>query len=147
LAFSYNFGANPAIDYPRLLIADTVDTGHVFEDSEILAATAIETATFQSAQRYSGPAGSALPSSPVPYRRIAATLLDALASNKARIAAIKQVLDVKLDASDAAIQLRAAAQALRDADDNSGSFMVIEQVNNSFSFADRWWKQIQRQSA
>lgn len=155
MGFSYAFGANPAIDYPRLLVADTaefasdgVTAAYIFDDREILAATQIETSVFQSAQFYSGTQGrSALPTGPVPYRRIAATLLDALAADKARLASIKQVLDVKLDASDAAIQLRAGAQALRDADDNSGAFFIAEQVNGTFSFIDRWWKEVQRQVA
>ena len=43
-------------------------------------------------------------------------------------------------------QMRAQAQALRDADDNSGAIMIVEQVNNSFSFRDRYWKTVQRQS-
>jgi len=49
MAFTYNFGANPQIDYIRLLISDTVDLNHVFEDSELLAAlpdSAIDLANF-----------------------------------------------------------------------------------------------------
>lgn len=154
MSFSYNLGANPAIDYPRLLIADTTQFAsdgttpiYVYEDEEIQAATRIETSVFQSAQLFSGAQGRPLPTSVVPYRRIAATLLDALAADTGRLAGIKQVLDVKLDNSDCAIQLRAGAQALRDADDNSGAFFIAEQVNGPFSFIDRWWKEVQRQAA
>ena len=154
MSFSYNLGANPAIDYPRLLIADTTKFAsdgitpiYVFEDEEIQAATLIETSVFQSAQLYSGPQFTNLPAAPVPYRRIAATLLDALAADNGRLAGIKQVLDVKLDNADCAIQLRAGAQALRDADDKSGAFFIAEQVHGGFGFIDRWWKQVQRQVA
>ncbi len=159
MSFSYGLGLNPpvpnpAIDYPRLLVSDTTQFAadgttpiYIYEDAEILAAADIITNVFQSAQFYSGPAGRNIPSTPVNYLRTAALLLEALAADKARLASVKQVLDVKLDASDAAIQLRAGAQSYRDMDDNSGAFFIAEQVNNSFSFADRWWKQVQRQAA
>lgn len=153
MAFTYQFGANPPIDYPRMLISDTVETQngqrvYAFEDSEILAATQIENAVFSSPQFYSGPLGSVnLPANPpYPWRRIAATLLDCLAANQARIAIVSGILDVKINAQ-AAASMRAQAQALRDADDNSGAIMIAEQVNNSFSFRDRYWKTVQRQSA
>lgn len=145
MSFSYNLGANPAIDYPRLLISDTQSVGHVFEDEEIAAATQIQALQFQSSMFYSGPGGNNLPTSPVSYLRIAALLLDALAANKARLASVKQLLDVKLDSSDAAIQLRATAAEYREVEDNAGAFMIIEQVNDVFSFRDRYWKTVQRQ--
>lgn len=154
MSFSYDYGANPPIDYPRLLISDTQEfqpdgttRAYVFEDSEIQAATTIETSVWQSSQYYSGTGGlTILPNqSVVPWRRIAATLLDSLAANAARLSSVTQLLDVKLSPKEAALALRTQAQALRDADDNSGSFAIIEQVNNQFSFRDRFWKSIQRQ--
>ena len=152
MSFSYGGGSNPPIDYPRLLTSDTVafdasgNRVYAFEDSEILAAAAIEGAVWQSSQFYSGQAGRAtLPTNPQPWRRIAATLLDALAANQARLTIISQILDVKLT-NQAAQEMRAQAQALRDADDNSGAFFIAEQVNNYFSFRDRYWKSVQRQS-
>jgi hypothetical protein len=90
--------------------------------------------------------GQNIPTSPVSYLRVSALLLDSLAANKARLASIKQLLDVKLDSSDASIQLRATACEYRDVEDNSGAFMIIEQVNDEWSFRDRFWKQVQRQS-
>ena len=62
-------------------------------------------------------------------------------------ALIKQLLDVKLDSSDAAIQLRATAAEYRDVDDNSMAFVIIEQCHDLASFRERWWKQVQRQTA
>ncbi len=146
MSFSYGFGANPAIDYPRLLISDTQDTGHIFEDSEITAATAIVGNVWQSGQFYSGVGGAYVPSSPVSYLRIAAMLLDSLASNAARLGGITQLLDVKLEISKASQALRDQAQSYRDIDDDSGAFVIIEQVNDNFSFRDRFWKQVQRQT-
>jgi|SRR5579859_4332921 len=147
MSFTYQLGANPAIDYVRLLISDTQSVNHIFEDEEITAATAIQAGTFQSSQLYSGAAGNTLPATPVSYLRIAALLLDALAANKARLASIKQLLDVRLDSSDAAIQLRATAAEYREVEDNSGAFMIIEQVNDIYSFQERFWKTVQRSSA
>ncbi len=159
MSFSYGLGLSPAvpnppIDYPRLLISDTQQFGpdgttpiYVFEDAEILAAALVNSSVFQSAQFYSGPGGRNIPTSPVNYLRTAALLLDSLAANRSRLASIKQVLDIKLDPAVAAKNLKDQAQAYRDADDNSGAFFIAEQVNDSFSFRDRWWKEMQRQAA
>lgn len=149
--FSYQFGANPPIDYPRLMISDTQQynadgtQAYVFADSEITAITNIVTLGYQSGMFYSPPAGANQPTYPVPYLRIAAALLDCMASNKAKLASIARILDVELDAGKAADFLMKQAQAYRDADDNSGSFMVIEQVNNDWSLLQRYWNQVQRQ--
>jgi hypothetical protein len=149
LSFSYQFGANPPIDIPRLLIADTTNTATqpcIFQDQEILTIENIVVpGVWQSSMFWSGISGQpTLPTSPINYLRTAAYLLNCIASNKARLASIKQLLDVKMDSSDAAIQLRAQAQAWMDIDDNSMAFVIIEQVNDSWSFVDRFWKQWQR---
>ncbi len=151
MSFSYQFGANPPIDFPRLLISDTVQNDangqrvYAFEDSEIMAATQIEMAVWMSPQFYTPPAGNAnLGNTPTPWRRIAATLLDSLASNQARLTILVKLLDVTLNPK-ASSEMRAQAAALREADDNSGAFVIIEQVNDQFSFRDRFWKQVQRQ--
>lgn len=155
MSFSYGGGTNPAIDAPRLLVSDTqqfaldgVTRLYVFEDSEILLAGAITAGVWQSSQFFSGVDGVAtLPSTPSQYLRTAATLLFSLSANNARLAAIKQILDVRVDATDAAEQMRKTAQSYLDMDDNSGAFALIEMVNSDFSFRDRFWKQVQRQSA
>jgi hypothetical protein len=149
MSFSYNScdGTNDTIDLVRLLISDTQSLNHIFEDTEIQGAYRIQAAQFQSAQFYSGPGGKNLPTSPVSYLRVAALLLDSVAANKSRLASIKQLLDVKLDSSDAAIQMRETAAEYRQVDDDAGAFMIIEQVNDAFSFRDRFWKTVQRSSA
>lgn len=148
MSFSYNFVTPGFTDYIRALISDTQEVNHIFEDEELSMFGFIASGVWQSAQKYSGFAGQAtLPSNPVNYLRTAALALDAVASNKARLASIKQLLDVKLDSSDAAIQLRAQAQEYRDVDDNSMAFVIIEQVQrNAWSFQERFWSQIQRLS-
>src|SRR5580704_6477711 len=138
--FSYNGGANPPIDYPRLLcydtnefLADGVTRAYMFSDQEIMAAAAINQGIWQSSMFYTQPTGLPnLPSSPSNYFRQAATLLFSFASNRARLASIKQLLDAKLDASDAAIQMRAQAQAYLDMDNESGAFVIIEMVQDKF---------------
>lgn len=155
MAFSYTFGANPPIDFPRLLLFDTqqfakdgVTRAYIFEDSEINALSAIVSNVWQSSMKYSGTAGVAtLPSPPTNYLRIAALGLDAIASNKARLSSITQLLDVKLSPAIAAKALREQAQAFRDADDNSMAFVIIEQVTTPWAYRDRWWNEVQRMAA
>lgn len=155
MSWSYESGNNPAIDYPRLLISDTDPLQPIFQDEEILAVEQIVRQPFQSGMFFSTPngpvgggtLGTALPQLPIPYYRVAAILLNSIASNKARLASIQQLLDVKIDPQRAAQALQAQAKAYLDLDDNSGAFMIIEQVNNDWSFRDRFWKQWQRQSA
>lgn len=159
--FTYGYGSNPVIDYPRLLVSDTQQfapngtLSYVFADQEILAMEAIVQGQFQSGMFYSTPGGPpnggttgnyALPNIPIPYYRVAGMLLMSIASNKSRLASVMQLLDVKLDPSKAASALRETAQAYLDQDDNSGAFVIIEQVNDPASFRDRFWKQWQRQS-
>ena len=147
MSFTYNLGANPVVDYPRLLIGDTQDQNHIFEDEEIASATALQAATFQSSMLYSGPGGRSLPSQPVSYLRVAALLLDCLASSRSRLAGVTKLLDATVDIGKASDSLRKQAQQWREVDDNSGAFMIIEQCPTSFGFMDRFYKQVQRQNA
>lgn len=153
--FSYQGGDNPPIDFPRLLVSDTNQFGpdgvtpiFAFWDQEIVAATKIEMAVWQSGQFWSGPMGvTPLRNSQViPWRRIAATLIDALSMNAARLNQISQMLDVKLNPG-AVKDMQAQAAALREADDNSGAFVIIEQCNDYWSFIDRYWRTVARSSA
>lgn len=147
MSFSYDFNTNPLVAYVRLLIADTVNTvasPAVFSDEEVTAAYTIQASVFQSSMYFSQASGQNIPQSPVSYFRVSAILLDALSSNNSRLSGILQVLNVKADLSKAAIQLRAQADNYRCIDDDAGAFMIIEQVNDQFSFADRYWKQSQR---
>lgn len=146
MASTYQSGANPPIDYPRFLIHD-VGPVFIFSDEEITMATTIQALTWQSGMFWSGNQGVAqLPTPPVSYRRVAATLLDSLASNASRLSAITKLLDVELAPGVAAKALRDQAQCFRDEDD-AGAFVIIEQVNDMWSFRDRWWKTVQRQIA
>lgn len=147
MAFTYQYGANPTIDYPRLLISDTQDENHVFEDSEIMAFYQIQASQFQSSMFWSANAGRNLPATPVSYLRVAALALDSIASNKSRLSSIIQLMDIKLSPDKAAQALRDQAAAYRDTEDNAGAFMIIEQCTTTWGFADRFWRQWQRQQA
>jgi hypothetical protein len=155
--FSYGPAAspptlNPPIDFPRGMIADTVEFNaagqsvYIFSDQEILMFTQIQQSVFQSLQFFSPPAGSTIQGSPPNYFRLAAMLLRAMAANQAKLAAVQQLLDVKLDASKAAAALNTQADAWEEMDDNSGAVMIVEWCNDYFSYRDRFWKQVQRQS-
>jgi hypothetical protein len=151
--FSYQYGANPLIDVPRLMISDTQQygpngtQGNVFWDEEItMIETFVVPGQFQSAQFYSPPLGQNLPNTGgIPWLRIAAYLLDAMASNASKLAMITRILDVELSPDRAAKFLMAQAKSYRDTDDNAGAFFIIEQVNNDWSLISRYWKQVQRQ--
>jgi len=145
MAFTYDFASNPTVSNIRLLISDTDSSNYVFEDAEITAAYSIQQSQFQSAQFYTPPAGANLPASPVSYLRVAALLLDAMAANSSKLAMFTRILDVEMAPQNAAKMLREQAKQYRDTDDESGAFMVIEQVNNGWNLRDRYWKQVQRQ--
>lgn len=149
MSFSYNNcdGTQDSIDFVRLLVSDTVSLNHIFEDSEITGAYRLQALQFQSSQFYTPPNGSNLPATPVSYLRVAALLLDALASNKARLSSITQLLDVKLSPQLASKALRDQAFAYRETDDNAGAFLIIEQVTTDWTFQDRFWNQVQRGAA
>ena len=127
-------------------LSDGITPGYVFADQEILAIEQVVFSPFQSAQFYTPPQGQQLPQGVImPWFRIAAALLDCMAANKAKLASIKRILDVQLDSSDAAKFLQAQAKAYRDMDDNSGAIFIIEQVNNDWTLAQRYWNQTARQ--
>ena len=153
--FSYGYGSNSIIDPIRMLISDTqqyrpdgVTPAWIFADQEIMMAYAVQAGTWQSSQQWSPPVGQqTLPSVPVSPFRVAAILLEALAGNKARLAAIASMLDVRQGNDKAAQELRALAKQYRQNDDESGAFAIIEQVNDVFSFRDRFFRQVMRQQA
>lgn len=141
MSYSYNFGANPQIDAPRMLIADTDATKPIFQDEEVLLAYQIDNVVFFPAVQQ-GIAGLTVgsPSS----RRAAATLLDALAANKARLAGTLKVLDIQIGLDTAAKALQDQAKALRQVEMDSGAFGIAEMYLDQFTGRQRIWKQLLR---
>lgn len=155
-SFSYGPSAspptlNPQIDYVRGLVFDTNEfnaaggRGYIWSDQEILMYEQMQTYGFQSSQFYSFQMGQFIPPVPIDYYRVAGVMLMGLSANKAALSSIEKVLDVQVDASKAAAALQATAKNYFDMSDNIGAFAIIEQVNDYWSFSDRFWKQVQRQ--
>ena len=138
MAATYQFGANPPIDYPRLLVADTDVTKAIFQDSEILAASQTDIISVWP------PVGIKRTISTPSYRRVAAVLLESLASNASRLGSALKLLDIDVDTRSAAKDLRATAQALRDAEANAGAFAMVEMNNSEFASRERTIKMFMR---
>lgn len=153
MAFTYHFcdGTNDRIDFIRAMIADTVDVNpegvvHTWEDSEIEGFYRMVGMVWQSSMQYSGTMGVAnLPSPPVSIFRVAAAMLDAQACNGAKLAGALELLDAKVNLSDGANLFHQQAAAMREIDDNSGSFAIVEQTNTIFAYRDKFWAGWQRQ--
>lgn len=124
---------DPMRDAVRLLIPDTDQSAPIFQDEEIAGAVEIQRAIIP---------GRNLPISPL---RVAALLLDSLASNYARLSNVTKLLDVSLSPAKIA-DMKAQAAAYREQDDNCG-FVMVEQVPNAWSFRERWFSQAQKQGA
>lgn len=116
---------NPATDAGkvRLLISDTVEEGHIFEDAEIQAFLDLNDGSI---------------------RLAAADGLYAIAANKARLAKRIKVLDIDIDTRQLAKDLKDLADTLREQEDDDGSFQIAELVTNHWSGRERVWKQMQR---
>lgn len=149
MSFTYDFNIAPAIAYVRLLIADTDALKPIFADDEINAFLFLTSSQNIYVSSMAAPS-AVVPQVPVQvysYYRAAATALDSLASNRARLASVIAILDVKLDPGKAAQYLKAQADQFREIDDNMGHFAIAEQVNNQFGARERVWKQFLRLEA
>ena len=147
--FTYNPQNPTDADIVRQLIPDTTNTLQqpaIFNDYEINNLFTIQARVFQSSMFYSPPAGRNIPMSPVSLLRVAAIGIDIIASNSAQLALITKLLDVNLNPAAAAKILTDRADKYRQIDDESGAFAIIEQVNTTWAFYDRYFKQIQRQT-
>lgn len=70
--------------------------------------------------------------------------LDVIASNKAKLSIIEQILDVKLNPNASTKALRDQAEALREQERTLGSVAIAEMVVDSFSARERWLAQFLR---
>ncbi len=127
---------------------DTDATNPIFDDAEINAFLYM---TSSQALYISGQAavtGAQVQNPPIPQvysvMFAAALGLDAIASNKARLAAIAQILDVKLGHDAAAAALHTQAEAYRNTERNGGSFAIAEMVVDQFGARQRITNQFLR---
>lgn len=140
MSFTYNFDAAPQISTVRLLVGDTVDENHIWEDAEVNAALQFESS--QGAGVMMALSGYQRVAPLVySYRRAAAMLLDGLASHRTRLGGALKVLDISVDLTKAGEALRDQAKTLRETEASSGSFAVAEMVQDAFSARERFWKQ------
>jgi hypothetical protein len=123
---------DPMRDAVRALVADTDISNPIWLDEEIAGMVLVQAGMYQ---------GRNLPVSPL---RVAALLLNALASNQARLSNVTRLLDVTLTPV-AVKELRAQAQAYIDQDDNCG-IVVIQQATTSFAFRDLLLREAERRS-
>lgn len=146
MAFTYDFTSEPSISRVRLLIADTDGNNFTFEDEEINQALYMESSQALYVSGQANPTATATTNAVyVPqvysYYLAAALLLESLASNKAKLGSIVQLLDVKIDPTKAARMLREIAEGYREREENMGHFAIAEQVTTTFQARERIWAQ------
>lgn len=147
MSFTYTPDQQDPISIVRLLVADTDPANPIFQDSEVTIALNQECSStlFISAQAI--PNGVNV-SPPIPqvfsYWRSAALLLDVLAADKSRLAAVNKLLDVQINPEKAAQELRLTAKDYRDRENNAGHFAIAEMVHDIFAARERVWKQLLR---
>ena len=146
MSFTFDFTAALQLSQVRMLIPDTTAPG-IFSDDEINQFLFMESSQALYASGQSAPTAM-YQSNYVPQvysiRRSAAMALDVLASRLSRQAAIESLLDVKQGCAAAAAQCRASATALREQEENLGSFAIAEMVNDAFSSRQRMYAQMLR---
>lgn len=140
MSFTYDWQTAPVQAQLRLMVGDTDASQPIFTDDEINGALAANNS--QNIMRTSG----YFPAVPQVFSmgRAAALLLNSLSSVKARLLVLK-VLDVDIDGTRAAAQLKALGQSYIDQEVSSGYFAVSEMVQDSFSMRERLWKMLYRQ--
>jgi hypothetical protein len=147
MSFSYGPLKTPPTwtppDSVRLLLADTDPAAFVFSDEEIAGAFTLQASLNPVNVIGGGFRAGAYPPLPISPLRVAALLMDSLASNQARLQSVTKLLDVSLSPLTAK-DLRSQSDAWRTLDDDSGGIYVIEQTTTSFAFRDRWFAQAQR---
>jgi hypothetical protein len=148
VSFTYDPTSQTPFTVVRLLIPDTDSTKPIYSDAEInifLYASSSQ-GIFASGQAATTGNGVANPPIPNVYSPLfaAALALDSIASNKARLAAISQILDVKLGHDAAAAALHAQAESYRDLERNGGHFAIAEMVVDQFTTRERIYKQLLR---
>lgn len=136
MSFTYDLVNAYDLSVVRLLVFDTDAARPVFQDIEVTTCLQYE----NSQNLIVALSGYTLNNPPkliYSHRRAAAMLLRSLAANKSRLATIAGLLDVKLNAAQAAQQLNALADKYIEDEANAGYFAVAEMVVNMFSMRER----------
>ncbi len=143
--FTYDPASRTPLSQVRLLIPDTDSSTFIFTDDEINAFLYLESSqslyVSPQANPYAFPTTSTyIPQVFSPYMA-AATALNVLASSKARLAVVVQLLDVKLDPKAVSAALMAVAAEYRQREQDRGHFAIAEQICTQFQARERVWAQ------
>lgn len=129
----------------RSLIPDTNPAATIFSDEEINSYLWLcsSQALYVSGMATPGGLAPQVPCQVYSYRRAAAMAIDVIASDRARLATVQQLLDVKIDGGKAQAALHEIAESLREQDD-LGNFAIVELVYDQFAARERMMNQLLR---
>lgn len=146
MSFTYDFSTALILSQVRMLIPDVDPTKPIFSDDEINQAIYLTSSQGIYVSSQAQTTAASVNPTPLVYsvRLAAAMLIDVIASSKAKLGIVEQILDVKLAPGKAQAALHAQAEALREQEDNLGSFAIAEIVYDSFSARERWLNQMLR---
>ena len=144
MSFTYTPGT--PVFYVRSLIPDTNSTKAIFSDEEINGFLFLESSQGLYVSGMANPSGNALqvPVQVYSYRRAAAMAIDVIASDRGRLAALEQLLDVKIDGAKASEALHTIAESLREQEENIGNFAIAELTYDPFAARERAINQMLR---
>lgn len=144
MSFSYTPGT--PVFYVRSLIPDTNSTRSIFSDEEINGFLYLNSSQFLyvSAMAVQGGAAPIPPVQVYSFYRTAAMAIDVIASDRAKLATLQQVLDIKIDGGKAQASLHEIAESLRTQEDNLGHFAIAEMTFDPFAARERTLNQLLR---
>ncbi len=145
---SWTYTPGTPIFYVRSLIPDTDPVKVIFTDEELNGYLFLNSSQglYSSGQAWPIGTTQTMPVQVYSYYRAAAQAIDVIASNRARLATVEMILDVKLNPGIAAKTLHDIAEGLREQDENM-SFGIVEQVFDPFSARERAINQLLRLEA
>ncbi len=142
---SFTYDPMTPIFFVRSLIPDTNPSAFIFSDEELNGYLFLESSQgiYTSGQAWPNGTRAAMPVQVYSYRRAAAMAIDVIASDRAKLATLQQVLDVKIDGGKAQVALHEIAESLREQEDNT-SFAIAEMVPDPFAARERCLNQLLR---
>lgn len=142
---SFSYQPMTPIFFVRSLIPDTNMANAVFSDEELNGYLFLESSQgiYSSGQAWPNGNQGSMPIQVFSYRRAAAMAIDVIAGDRAKLATIQQLLDVKIDGGKAQSALHEIAESLREQEDNT-SFAIAELTYDPFAARERMLNQLLR---
>lgn len=142
---SFSYQPMTAIFFVRSLIPDTNQSNAIFSDEELNGFLFLESSQgiYTSGMAWPNGSQAPLPIQVYSYRRAAAMAIDVIAADRAKLATIQQLLDVKIDGGKAQTALHEIAESLREQEDNLG-FAIAEVTYDPFAARERMLNQLLR---